>query len=93
MTKPLAGVRVIDVGTRISAPFCAGLLGEQGAEVIKVEQPDGGDFMRTIGPFAAPEARQRTQPGTACSGRSRAGAARASPSTCASPKVSNCSND
>jgi crotonobetainyl-CoA:carnitine CoA-transferase CaiB-like acyl-CoA transferase len=49
---PLAGIRVIDVGTRISAPFCAGLLGEMGAEVIKVEQPDGGDFMRTIGPFA-----------------------------------------
>ena len=49
---PLAGLRVIDVGTRISAPFCAGLLGEMGAEVIKVEQPEGGDFMRTIGPFA-----------------------------------------
>jgi crotonobetainyl-CoA:carnitine CoA-transferase CaiB-like acyl-CoA transferase len=49
---PLAGLRVIDVGTRISAPFCAGLLGEMGAEVIKVEDPRGGDFMRTIGPFA-----------------------------------------
>jgi len=54
VTAPLEGVRVIDAGTRISAPFCAGLLGELGAEVIKVEQPDGGDFMRTIGPFAAP---------------------------------------
>jgi crotonobetainyl-CoA:carnitine CoA-transferase CaiB-like acyl-CoA transferase len=49
---PLAGLRVIDVGTRIGAPFCAGLLGEMGAEVIKVEEPEGGDFMRTIGPFA-----------------------------------------
>ena len=48
---PLAGLRVIDVGTRISAPFCAGLLGEMGAEVIKVDDPRGGDFMRTIGPF------------------------------------------
>jgi crotonobetainyl-CoA:carnitine CoA-transferase CaiB-like acyl-CoA transferase len=48
---PLRGIRVIDVGTRIAAPFCAGLLGELGAEVIKVEQPGGGDFMRTIGPF------------------------------------------
>ena len=48
---PLAGVRVLDVGTRIAAPFCAGLLGEMGAEVIKVEDPVGGDFMRTIGPF------------------------------------------
>jgi formyl-CoA transferase len=42
---------VIDAGTRIAAPFCAGLLGELGAEVVKVEQPGGGDFMRTIGPF------------------------------------------
>ena len=49
---PLAGLRVIDVGTRISAPFCAGLLGDMGAEVIKIEDPRGGDFMRTIGPFA-----------------------------------------
>lgn len=48
---PLRGIRVIDVGTRIGAPFCAGLLGELGAEVIKVEDPRGGDFMRTIGPF------------------------------------------
>jgi succinyl-CoA---D-citramalate CoA-transferase len=48
---PLAGLRVLDVGTRISAPFCAGLLGEMGAEVIKVEEPRGGDFMRGIGPF------------------------------------------
>jgi crotonobetainyl-CoA:carnitine CoA-transferase CaiB-like acyl-CoA transferase len=49
---PLAGVRVLDLGTRIAAPFCAGLLGELGAEVIKVEQPGAGDFMREIGPFA-----------------------------------------
>jgi crotonobetainyl-CoA:carnitine CoA-transferase CaiB-like acyl-CoA transferase len=53
MTGPLAGIRVLDIGTRISAPFCAGLLGELGAEVIKVEDPRGGDFMRTVGPFAS----------------------------------------
>ncbi|MFN8037357.1 MAG: CaiB/BaiF CoA-transferase family protein [Acidimicrobiia bacterium] len=52
MSRPLAGIRVIDLGTRIAAPFCAGLLGEQGAEVIKIEQPGTGDFMREIGPFA-----------------------------------------
>ena len=39
MPGPLDGLRVIDVGTRIGAPFCAGLLGEWGAEVVKVEQP------------------------------------------------------
>jgi succinyl-CoA---D-citramalate CoA-transferase len=51
LSGPLAGLRVLDLGTRIAAPFCAGLLGEQGAEVIKIEQPRNGDFMREIGPF------------------------------------------
>ena len=49
--KPLDGIRVLDLGTRIAAPFCGGQLGEMGAEVIKIEQPRGGDFMREIGPF------------------------------------------
>jgi crotonobetainyl-CoA:carnitine CoA-transferase CaiB-like acyl-CoA transferase len=51
MPGPLEGVRVLDLGTRIAAPFCAGLLGEMGAEVVKIEQPGRGDFMREIGPF------------------------------------------
>jgi crotonobetainyl-CoA:carnitine CoA-transferase CaiB-like acyl-CoA transferase len=42
---------VLDIGTRIAAPFCAGLLGEQGAEVVKVEQPGTGDFLRDVGPY------------------------------------------
>ncbi|HVN83532.1 MAG TPA: CoA transferase [Candidatus Binatia bacterium] len=50
-TLPLAGVRILDLGTRIAAPFAATLLGDFGAEVIKVELPGSGDFMRTIGPF------------------------------------------
>ncbi len=49
--RPLTGLRVLDLGTRIAAPFCAGLLGEQGAEVIKVEQPGTGDPLRQLGPF------------------------------------------
>jgi len=55
VSGPLEGVRVIDVGTRISAPFCAGLLGELGADVIKVELPGEGDFMRSMGPFVPVE--------------------------------------
>jgi crotonobetainyl-CoA:carnitine CoA-transferase CaiB-like acyl-CoA transferase len=51
MPGPLGGVRVLDLGTRIAAPFCAGVMGEMGAEVVKVEQPRTGDFMREIGPF------------------------------------------
>lgn len=48
---PLEGLRVLDVGTRIAAPFAATLLADFGAEVVKVELPGQGDFLRTIGPF------------------------------------------
>jgi crotonobetainyl-CoA:carnitine CoA-transferase CaiB-like acyl-CoA transferase len=48
---PLAGLRILDLGTRVAAPFAATLLADFGAEVIKIEQPGVGDFMRTIGPF------------------------------------------
>jgi len=51
MPLPLDGVRILDIGTRIAAPFAATLLGDFGAEVIKVELPGSGDFMRGIGPF------------------------------------------
>src|SRR5438105_11999335 len=43
---PLQGVKVIELGTLIAGPFCARLLGEFGAEVIKIEAPDGGDQIR-----------------------------------------------
>jgi crotonobetainyl-CoA:carnitine CoA-transferase CaiB-like acyl-CoA transferase len=55
MSGPLEGVRVLDIGTRIAAPFCAGVMGEMGAEVVKIEQPGTGDFMREIGPFVDSE--------------------------------------
>ncbi|MCY3576691.1 MAG: CoA transferase [bacterium] len=63
MRKPLAGVRVLDVGTRIAAPFCAGILGEQGAEVIKIEQPGAGDPLRTLGPYANRGHEEEGEPG------------------------------
>jgi crotonobetainyl-CoA:carnitine CoA-transferase CaiB-like acyl-CoA transferase len=47
--RALEGLRVLDLATFIAAPFCAGLLAEFGAEVIKVEQPDGGDSLRELG--------------------------------------------
>ena len=43
---PLEGVRVLDIGTLIAGPFGATMLGDFGAEVIKVEQPGMGDAMR-----------------------------------------------
>jgi crotonobetainyl-CoA:carnitine CoA-transferase CaiB-like acyl-CoA transferase len=39
--RPLAGLRVVDIATYIAAPYCATLMAEFGAEVIKVEQPKG----------------------------------------------------
>jgi crotonobetainyl-CoA:carnitine CoA-transferase CaiB-like acyl-CoA transferase len=51
VTGALEGVRVLDLGTRIGAPFAATLLAELGAEVIKIEQPGVGDFMRRIPPL------------------------------------------
>ncbi len=44
--KPLAGLRVVELGTLIAGPFCTRILGEFGAEVIKVEAPGGGDPLR-----------------------------------------------
>ncbi len=43
---PLAGIKVLELGTLIAGPFCARLLAEFGAEVVKVESPDGGDQLR-----------------------------------------------
>src|ERR1700735_3142417 len=45
----LAGLRVIDAATLAAGPLIATWMGEQGAEVIKVEQPDGGDPLRQWG--------------------------------------------
>lgn len=50
MTLPLSGIRVIDAGQVIAGPFLAQLLGDFGAEVIKVEQPGTGDPSRLYGP-------------------------------------------
>lgn len=45
-TGPLAGIKVLELGTLIAGPFCSRLMGEFGADVIKVESPDGGDPIR-----------------------------------------------
>src|SRR5690349_20180609 len=47
---PLSGIRVLDLGTMIAGPVAATLLGDFGAEVIKIEQPQGGDPIRHNGP-------------------------------------------
>jgi succinyl-CoA:(S)-malate CoA-transferase subunit B len=49
MSGALDGLVVLDLATFIAAPFCCTLLGELGAEVIKVEQPGRGDELRRLG--------------------------------------------
>jgi crotonobetainyl-CoA:carnitine CoA-transferase CaiB-like acyl-CoA transferase len=49
-TKPLSGLTVIEIGHSVAAPYAGMILGELGAEVIKVENPKGGDACRGWGP-------------------------------------------
>ena len=46
MALPLQGVKVVELGTLIAGPFCARLLAEFGAEVVKIEPPGSGDPLR-----------------------------------------------
>jgi len=50
---PLAGVRVLEVGVFMAAPFATMQLADLGAEVVKVENPEGGEPVRSTGPFVA----------------------------------------
>src|ERR1700745_1294801 len=47
---PLDGVTVLELGNSIAAPFAGEILGDLGADVIKVEKCDGGDDARKLGP-------------------------------------------
>ncbi|MDO5493322.1 MAG: CoA transferase, partial [Nesterenkonia sp.] len=52
-TGPLSGVRVVEMGQLIAGPFCGQILGDMGAEVIKIEEPRHGDPLRQWGQAAA----------------------------------------
>ena len=51
MTGPLEGLKVLDIATVFAGPFAAALLGDMGADVLKVEMPGVGDPLRALGPF------------------------------------------
>ena len=51
MARPLEGIRVLELGHMIAGPFCAMLLGDMGADVIKVERPKEGDHARVFLPM------------------------------------------
>ena len=51
----LAGVRVLEIGVFMAAPFATMQLADLGADVVKVESPDGGEPVRGTGPFVAGE--------------------------------------
>jgi crotonobetainyl-CoA:carnitine CoA-transferase CaiB-like acyl-CoA transferase len=49
-TGPLAGLKIVDISTVVAGPFAAGLLGDYGADVIKIEMPGSGDSLRALAP-------------------------------------------
>ncbi len=55
MTSPMNNIRVLDMATFVAAPYAASILGEFGAEVIKIEQPGVGDPWRRFGTATARE--------------------------------------
>src|SRR5665213_3461034 len=48
---PLTGIRVLDLTRLLPGPFCTRLLGDMGADVVKVEEPSGGDYLRWTPPL------------------------------------------
>lgn len=51
MNDVLAGVRILDLTTALAGPSATKILADLGAEVIKIENPDGGDYTRTLMPY------------------------------------------
>ncbi len=75
---PLAGIKVVEMGQLIAGPFCGQLLGDMGADVIKLEPPGQGDPMRVWGRGDYPlwwEVVARNKRAVSCNLREREGQA------------------
>jgi crotonobetainyl-CoA:carnitine CoA-transferase CaiB-like acyl-CoA transferase len=55
MSGALEGLRVVDLSTYLSGPYCSMLLADMGSDVIKIERPEHGDEMRRVPPFVGGE--------------------------------------
>ena len=55
MASALERLKVVDLSSHLSGPYCAMLLADHGADVIKVERPGGGDDARKMPPFVGGE--------------------------------------
>lgn len=55
MNQPLSGITVIDLTSALAGPYCTMLLGDLGAKIIKIEEPQEGDLLRKTGPFIGEE--------------------------------------
>ena len=64
MSRPLEGIKVIEIGQEIQGPFAGLLLADLGADVIKIENKEGGDLSRAIlvKLIGGPEARNAELP-------------------------------
>ena len=58
----LSGLKVVELGDFIAAPYCAKLMADMGAEVIKIEPPGLGDSARRYGPFPNDEPHLGAEP-------------------------------
>jgi formyl-CoA transferase len=59
MQRPLSGIRVVGTDQYMAGPYCSMLLGDAGAEVIKIERPGSGDPRRAMPPFAERDGKKK----------------------------------